>query len=283
MRMRTCFESSQYLQFGRGKSLLSQLLGWHTRLGRSVVLLWLVISGIAAAEPPAQSDPVLLGEVESAIVEGINEYRKENDLTPVRSDEDLERAAEEFASFMAKTGKYGHHADGRTPAERAQAANYRYCVVRENIAYRSNTGDPDTQGLSEAFVQGWIDSPPHRENILADYVTDTGVGVATSDHVTFYAVQLFGRPKAKSIRMSVSNRSGQSRTLTIESNDSVDEIDLQPLMSVRTRRCFPAKLRLADDDTAIRVEESGNWVVTEEGLKREDSGGSEVNEDSSDR
>lgn len=36
---------------------------------------------------------------------------------------------------MAKTGKYGHAADGRKPAERAAAHGYEYCIVRENIAY----------------------------------------------------------------------------------------------------------------------------------------------------
>ncbi|GEM_PF-2589738 len=37
--------------------------------------------------------------------------------------------------------------------------------------------------MINVFVQGWIDSPPHRENMLADYVTETGVAVAINARV----------------------------------------------------------------------------------------------------
>ena len=66
---------------------------------------------------------------------------------------------------MAESGKYGHQADGQTPARRAKEAGYQY-----------------------------------RENILADFVTETGVSVASSHGMTFYAVQLFGRPKSAAIK-----------------------------------------------------------------------------------
>lgn len=241
------------------------------RLGRMLAFPFLLIAVVAFADPPTPSESVSLDEVTSAIIQRTNEFRNEHELPPVRRCDELTEAADQFARFMSKSDKYGHQADGRTPAERARAAGYQYCVVRENIAYRTNTGDPDTQTLIDVFVQGWIDSPSHRDNILADYVTDTGVAVATSDQVTFYAVQLFGRPKSKSIQIAVTNRSSQSKTLKIESNNTEDEIDLQPRMQVRLRRCFPTRLRLAEDNEALRVKDSGHWAITAGGLERDEN------------
>ncbi|MFY8199520.1 MAG: CAP domain-containing protein, partial [Pirellula staleyi] len=107
-----------------------------------------------------------IASVERAIVDRTNKFRKSNQLDAVQRDEHLMQAAKNFAEFMARTGKYGHGANGMTPAQRAVAADYDYCVVRENIAYRTNTGEVTADSLIEVFVQGWIDSPPHRENML---------------------------------------------------------------------------------------------------------------------
>lgn len=156
--------------------------------------------------------PNMITAVQEAIVDQTNEFRRSNQLEAVQRDEHLMQAAKKFAEFMARTGKYGHRANGMTPAQRAEAAGYDYCVVRENIAYRTNTGDVTADSLIEVFVQGWIDSPPHRENMLADYATQTGVAVATTDDVTYYAVQMFGRPKSAAFRLKLTNESGDTKT-----------------------------------------------------------------------
>ncbi len=169
---------------------------------------------------------------------------------------------------MGDSGKYGHHADGRTPAERTKAAGYEYCVIRENIAYRMNTGEVTDESLIEVFVQGWIDSPPHRENMLADYVTETGVGVATSDGVTYYAVQLFGQPKSAAIKLKVTNDSDATRTLVVIANDSQDEVELPPRTVLTMTRCFPMTLRLLDSDSDMKLTESTEVTITNEGLTR---------------
>lgn len=221
-------------------------------------------------ESVSPADMEIKSQVQKAIFEGINSYRKDSELPSLTHDSELERAAIDFARFMARTDKYGHHADGSTPAKRAKAAGYRYCVIRENIAYRTNTGTVTPESLTDVFVQGWIDSPPHRENILADYVVETGVGVATDDGVTFYAVQLFGRPKSSAFTIEVTNRSDEEETLAIESNGNRDEVDLAPNMRIRLTRCLPTELMLEDADSPVSISEATAWVIGDNGLQRAD-------------
>lgn len=232
----------------------------------SLFILLCLASGRAIGNEPS-NETEMVRNVESAIVEQTNDFRDQNELEPVSTDEDLTNAAAKFAQFMAETGKYGHRADGRTPAARAKAAGYRYCIVRENIAYRTNTGEVTAEGLIETFVQGWIDSPPHRENMLADYVLDTGVAVATTDGVTYYAVQLFGRPKSAAIELEVTNRSSEMKTLEILANDSEDTIELPPRGVIRMKRCFPTTVQMQESKKEFSVTESTQLVITDDAVE----------------
>jgi len=215
-------------------------------------------------------DAGMIQSVEQAIIQRTNEFRESNELSAVKPDESMTQAAEKFAAFMARTSKYGHHADGTTPAERAEAAGYNYCVVRENIAYRTNSGEVTAKSLTDVFVQGWIDSPPHRENMLADYVIDTGVAVATTDNVTFYAVQMFGRPRSAAFQMKLTNESGESQTIVFRANDQQDEVELTPRTIVTMTRCFPTTISLSGSDESLRVEKSTELSVTDRGLVASD-------------
>lgn len=235
------------------------------------ILFFIVIATLSHSVLADESASSLIDQVEQAIVEQTNDFREKSELAPVVVDDALRSAALKFANFMARTDKYGHHADGSTPAQRAKAAGYEYCVIRENIAYRINTGEVTKAGLVVAFVQGWIDSPPHRENMLADYVTNTGVAVATDDQHTYYAVQLFGRPKSAAVKIRVFNDSGEARRLIIEANDSVDEFELAPRTTVTMTRCFPSTLKLDDGSNEIRLTETARLVIGDQGLKREEN------------
>lgn len=208
----------------------------------------------------------MIQSVEQAIIQRTNNFRQSNKLRAVEPVEHLTQAAGKFAEFMARTGKYGHRANGMTPAERAESAGYDYCVVRENIAYRTNSGEVTAKSLIDVFVQGWIDSPPHRENMLADYATDTGVAVATTDHVTYYAVQLFGRPRSAAFQLTLTNESGETQTIVFRANDQQDEVELRPRMIVKLTRCFPTTISLSGSDETMRIEKHTELSVTDRGL-----------------
>ncbi len=140
------------------------------------------------------------------VVAATNALRQTEGLRSVEPEPGLDRAARQFADFMARTDKYGHGADGNAPAARAKKAGYDYCIVSENIAYQYSSIGFATAGLAQRFFEGWKNSPGHSENMLDPSVTDTAVAIAHSANTGhYYAVQLFGQPKSASIRFSVAN------------------------------------------------------------------------------
>jgi uncharacterized protein YkwD len=148
--------------------------------------------------------------VEALVIDGTNEFRRHEHLEPVGRNARLDEAAREFAAFMARTGKFDHDADGRTPSDRARAHGYDLCLIAENISYEFNTGDFETQDLARRFVEGWKNSPGHPRNMLKGEATEIAVAVARGSAQgapRYYAVQLLGRPKSARIQFRVSNPS----------------------------------------------------------------------------
>src|SRR4051794_39345623 len=84
----------------------------------------------AAADSPA----VDVDAAAQLVVDATNTFRREQQRRPVGVEAMLTRAGQEFAAYMARTGRFGHTADGRDPAARAEAHGYAYCIVAENIA-----------------------------------------------------------------------------------------------------------------------------------------------------
>jgi len=149
-----------------------------------------------------------LAVVTSYIIEKTNDFREEEGRPRVTVNAKLTETARDFADFMARTGRYGHTADGSRPADRAARHGYEYCVIAENIAYAFNSEGYTTEGLVETFVEGWKHSPGHRRNMLDPDVTETGVAVARSEKTGYYyAVQMFGRPKSLALRVQIANES----------------------------------------------------------------------------
>jgi len=98
---------------------------------------------------------------------------------------------------MAKTGKYGHTADGRKASQRAALKGYQYCIIKENIAKRFRRSGFTNQELIAGFSTDWWESPGHKQNILDSDATEMGVGFSQADNGYYYGVQLLGRPKSQ--------------------------------------------------------------------------------------
>jgi len=101
----------------------------------------------------------------------LNTDRVAAGLVPLVVNPLLQAAAQAHAADMAARNYFSHHSpEGRTHADRARAAGYRYCVLAENIAY----GQP-----TEAAVHtGWMGSPEHAANALNPRVNEYGLGHA---------------------------------------------------------------------------------------------------------
>jgi hypothetical protein len=158
-----------------------------------------------------------LPRVEEHIVEMTNKVRQDQRLPLLKVNAMLARAARAFAAKVAASGKFSHDADGRTPAERAKSAGYQHCDIAENLAMDENAGGFDTGQLALQAIAGWMNSPPHRANILRATVSDIGVGVARAPGAKpkFISVELFGQPGSKILTFKIKNTASAELSYTL--------------------------------------------------------------------
>jgi uncharacterized protein YkwD len=105
----------------------------------------------------------------------------------LRTDDRLVAAARGHSVDMATRDYFDHESpEGEGPGERAAAEGYPDWSG-ENIAMGYST--------PEAVVEGWMDSPGHRRNILDCTSVAIGVGAADSGDAGrgIYWTQMFGR------------------------------------------------------------------------------------------
>jgi uncharacterized protein YkwD len=92
---------------------------------------------------------------------------------------------------MAAHNEFDHSGhDGSSPAVRVSRAGYgNYVIVGENIAAGAMT--------PAEVTQGWLDSPPHCENIMDPRFSEIGIGFAvnTASPQLIYWTQDFAAPR----------------------------------------------------------------------------------------
>lgn len=202
------------------------------------VLLWSVVTDAQPPEPAVRPDLALSA---AQIVELGNDQRRRAGLARLEADGQLTAAAQDLALYMARSERFGHEADGRTPVERAQARGYAHCLVLENIAWRHDSRGFSSDALAAGLVRGWMDSPGHRRNLLDRDALEIGIGLAQGERSgRFYAVQLFGRPASSQTRFAISN--GTPRLLSYELGGRV--YTLAPRVTRDHRQCRAGELSL---------------------------------------
>lgn len=197
-----------------------------------------------------------LEEVSALIVRRVNAARDQQRLAPLTINRRLAEAAGNFAAYMARTDRYGHQADGSRPAERVGKRGYDYCIVAENIGYQYSSSGFATEELAARLVQGWLESPEHRRNLIDFDVTDTGVALARSEQTgNYYAVQLFARPKSMSTSFRISNDSDTA----IRYESGGRSYELPPRFTRTHEQCRAVELAISWPDRAERtVVRAGN-------------------------
>ena len=145
-----------------------------------IAALALVVVAVPAAlvAHPAHSatggNRVALSPLESGVLADINAYRQSHGLVPLRVSGQLTDAARQHSLSMAARGYFSHDsADGTSFWKRVQhyyaARSFRYWAVGENLLWSS----PDVD--ASHALQMWIDSPPHRENLLTAKWREVGL------------------------------------------------------------------------------------------------------------
>lgn len=136
-----------------------------------------------------------LGDIEREIIDLVNEEREYEGLSSLEFNETLRTAARVRSKELLLNDHFDHtRPDGRawqTVFDDAVPMSYR--AAGENLAtitmergYKSFT--------AEDWMDLWMNSESHRENILRDGFTHIGVGVCfekDGDSYTAYATQLF--------------------------------------------------------------------------------------------
>ena len=146
----------------------------------TLALAALVVLG-AGAVPTQAASPT-----GAEIIRLTNQERQKAGLAPLAENATLDNVAENYAALMAQRQQLSHDIDGTSSGDRLTAAGYRWSSCAENIA--ENYAD------AGAVVQGWMNSPGHRANILDPNVTQIGVGVAYSSTGVPYHCQVFAQP-----------------------------------------------------------------------------------------
>jgi uncharacterized protein YkwD len=114
-------------------------------------------------------------QMESSIACLINEERSSRSLAPLRVNDDLRRAALAHSNDMVERGYFDHTSpSGVTFTDRIEATGYmhnaRSWSVGENLIWGSGP-----LSTPQALVAGWMNSPPHRENILGSSFREIGI------------------------------------------------------------------------------------------------------------
>jgi uncharacterized protein YkwD len=141
---------------------------------------------VAAVDDPKPAKPIDMPR----LIELHNKERAEAKLPPLKANAKLEAAARAHAKEMADQGKMSHEgSDGSTPPQRIERAGYNFQNAGENVA--------EGQKSDEEVMASWMDSPPHKENILKPEFTEIGAACyVTKKGVSFWCVD-FGRPWPK--------------------------------------------------------------------------------------
>jgi len=125
--------------------------------------------------------------IERKAFELTNSVRVEHGRVALFWDAELWRLARDYSEKMARQGFFSHVApDGSDLRDRARLAGIRFRAIGENIAYNRGYDDPGA-----STVQRWLDSAPHRSNLLGREFRASAVGVFVSSNGRVYVTQLF--------------------------------------------------------------------------------------------
>jgi uncharacterized protein YkwD len=146
---------------------------------------------LLAPQPPQPSLPTQsskAADMEAAVRQGINQVRQKNGLQPLKNNEKLAQVARNYSRQMAQKKFFSHTgADGSTLPDRVRAGGITYWMIGENLFTCTNVPRP-----VPASIQGWMNSPGHRANILRPVFRETGIGIWRVGN-TYYITQLFLR------------------------------------------------------------------------------------------
>jgi uncharacterized protein YkwD len=137
---------------------------------------------------PGEFSMSLADPTQQQVLALVNQDRRSGGCDNVALDRRLIVSAYGHAADMARHGYFAHESPAGTgSSDRMWAAGFHWSRYGENIAR-----GPDS--VAEV-VDGWMNSPAHRENIMDCRLQEMGIGVAVAWDGTPYWVQDFATPQ----------------------------------------------------------------------------------------
>lgn len=131
-----------------------------------------------------------LEAVRRDMLERVNAARRAARVAPLRRSTALDTVAQRYAETMLQRGFYGHQSpQGETVSDRVQNQGYAFSAVGENLARG--------QFSVVEVMREWMQSAPHRRNLLEREFSEAGFGVAWGRGPAGWQilwVQCFARP-----------------------------------------------------------------------------------------
>ena len=135
------------------------------------------------------ADPI--GDLEWHVWFLSNQQRSWRRLPALERNEALAAIAREHSADMLRRGYFDHRSpEGLRPVDRVVRQGVHLQCCSENL-YSIRYGPEDPVEMATRVVNGWMDNPGHRENILSPLFSFVGVGVASIDR-NVMITQLFG-------------------------------------------------------------------------------------------
>ncbi|NLP29582.1 MAG: hypothetical protein GX363_00440 [Clostridiales bacterium] len=137
-------------------------------------------------EPPA-NEAAATGSYEAKVVDLVNKERAAQGLSPLKYNAELSKVARVKAEDMRDKNYFSHTSPTYgSPFDMMKSFGIKYRAAGENIAKGYRT--------PESVMDGWMNSPGHKANIMSPDFTEIGVGYVTDSRGTGYWVQMFIRP-----------------------------------------------------------------------------------------
>lgn len=130
--------------------------------------------------------------MEQAIHQATNRRRKQHDLPLLSYSDHLAAVARQHSRDMAERDFFNHTSpDDEDAAGRYRRFGHDDRSVGENIARRHPLPTASATDIAATVVDGWMDSPGHRENLLQERFEAEGIGVFVDTDGAIYATQNF--------------------------------------------------------------------------------------------
>lgn len=135
-----------------------------------------------SAPAPATTPAAPSSDAAAAVLALVNKERATAGCSALTVNEKLTKAAQDHSADMAAHSNMSHTgSDGSDPGQRITRAGYTWRTYGENVAYGYST--------PEKVMEGWMNSPGHRQNILNCSFKEIGIGLAQPNR---YWTQSFG-------------------------------------------------------------------------------------------